>query len=135
MLELLFEGYNVPSVNYGVDSLFSFHQNSPTTTGDGLIISSSTASTHIIPVLDGKGIMSSAKRYVYTQLFSIRFKVEELIFIFFGFAICDRLAWGGSQASDYLLKLMQLKYPTFPGRLSNYQSAVSSLTFLSSSSL
>lgn len=32
-----------------------------------------------------------------------------------------RLAWGGSQASEYLLKLMQLKYPTFPGRLSTFQ--------------
>jgi actin-related protein 5 len=32
-----------------------------------------------------------------------------------------RLSWGGSQASEYLLKLMQLKYPTFPGRLSTFQ--------------
>lgn len=71
MSELLFEGYNVPSVNYGVDSLFSFHQNSPTSTGDGLIISSSTASTHVIPVLDGKGIMSSAKRYGLFKTFRI----------------------------------------------------------------
>lgn len=28
-----------------------------------------------------------------------------------------RLNWGGFQSTDYLLKLMQLKYPTFPGRL------------------
>jgi actin-related protein 5 len=32
--------------------------------------------------------------------------------------------WGGSQAAEYMLKLMQLKYPTFPGRLSSFQAAV-----------
>lgn len=37
----------------------------------------------------------------------------------------DRLNWGGSQAADHLLKLMQLKYPAFPGRLSSFQSGVS----------
>lgn len=36
-----------------------------------------------------------------------------------------RLNWGGSQAADHLLKLMQLKYPAFPGRLSSFQSGVS----------
>ena len=35
-----------------------------------------------------------------------------------------RIPWGGSQASDYMLKLMQLKYPTFPGRLLPHQAAV-----------
>ena len=28
-----------------------------------------------------------------------------------------RINWGASQASDYLLKLIQLKYPTFPSRV------------------
>lgn len=36
-----------------------------------------------------------------------------------------RLGWGGAQASDLMLKLMQLKYPTFPGRLTPYQAGVS----------
>ncbi|SCV71534.1 BQ2448_3122 [Microbotryum intermedium] len=92
MSELLFEGYNAPSVAYGVDSLFAFHQ-APSTSQDGLVISSSTSSTHVIPVLGGKGYTSAAKR----------------------------LNWGGSHASEYMLKLMQLKYPTFPGRLSGFQ--------------
>ncbi|SGY61894.1 BQ5605_C007g04619 [Microbotryum silenes-dioicae] len=92
MSELLFEGYNTPSVAYGIDSLFAFHQ-SPSTTQDGLVISSSTSSTHVIPVLGGKAITSAAKK----------------------------LNWGGSHASEYMLKLMQLKYPTFPGRLSSFQ--------------
>ncbi|GAA5936627.1 hypothetical protein JCM1841_004631 [Sporobolomyces salmonicolor] len=97
MTELLFESYGAPSVAYGIDSLFSFYNNSPNPfTADGLIISSSTANTHVIPVLNGRGILTSAKK----------------------------LAWGGSQAAEYMLKLMQLKYPTFPGRLSSFQSGI-----------
>ncbi|KAI5479257.1 actin-related protein 5 [Pseudohyphozyma bogoriensis] len=95
MSELLFEGYGVPSVAYGIDSLFSYYANSPSPK-DGLVISSSTASSHVIPVLGGKGILSAAKK----------------------------LSWGGSQSGEYMLKLMQLKYPTFPGRLTSYQSSM-----------
>ena len=55
----------------------------------GLIVSSSHTSTHIIPVLNQKPQMQS----------------------------CARLNWGGSQAQEFLLKLIRLKYPTFPGKL------------------
>ncbi|KAM0790724.1 hypothetical protein ACM66B_004579 [Microbotryomycetes sp. NB124-2] len=96
--ELLFEGYGVPSVAYGVDSLFAFHGNQEQTSGsrDGLVISSSTATTHVIPMLDGKGILSSSKK----------------------------LGWGGANSADLMLKLMQLKYPTFPGQLNFYQAGL-----------
>ncbi|KAL8705154.1 MAG: hypothetical protein Q9201_001721 [Fulgogasparrea decipioides] len=60
---------------------------------NGLIISSSHTATHLIPVLDSKPIMSSV----------------------------TRLNWGGYQGADYLLKLLKLKYPTFPGKLTDYQ--------------
>ncbi|GAA5840624.1 hypothetical protein JCM9279_007385 [Rhodotorula babjevae] len=97
MTELLFEGYSAPAVAYGLDSLWSLYANSSDpSVADGLVISSGTANTHVIPVLGGKAIMTSAKK----------------------------LAWGGSQAAEYLLKLMQLKYPTFPGRLTSYQSSL-----------
>ncbi|GAA5828929.1 hypothetical protein JCM3770_003524, partial [Rhodotorula araucariae] len=97
MTELLFESYSAPAVAYGIDSLYSFYANAPDPTrADGLVISSATANTHVIPVLGGKAILTSAKK----------------------------LAWGGSQAAEYLLKLMQLKYPTFPGRLTSYQSGI-----------
>ncbi|KAG6840178.1 hypothetical protein C0991_008408 [Blastosporella zonata] len=97
--ELMFELYRVPSVAYCVDSLMSLYQTqaSPTPdpfTSDGLVISFNTASTSIIPVLNGKGIMSHAKR----------------------------IPWGGSQASDYLLKLVQLKYSNFSTRVTPPQS-------------
>lgn len=59
MSELLFEGYRVPSVNYMVDSLASFYQSGQK---DGLVVSSSTVSTHVIPVLNGKAALGSAKR-------------------------------------------------------------------------
>jgi actin-related protein 5 len=64
MSELLFEGYNVPSVTYGVDSLFSFYNQNPGLNADGLVVSSSTSSTHVIPVLGGQSIMTSAKKSV-----------------------------------------------------------------------
>ncbi|KIX04311.1 uncharacterized protein Z518_05178 [Rhinocladiella mackenziei CBS 650.93] len=59
----------------------------------GLIVSSSHTSTHIIPVLDRKPQMQS----------------------------CARLNWGGSQAQEFLLKLLRLKYPTFPGKMTTEQ--------------
>ncbi|BGP01976.1 Actin-related protein 5 [Rhodotorula toruloides] len=97
MTELLFESYSAPAISYGVDSLLSLYAKSPNPpTADALVISSSTASTHVIPVLGGRGILTSAKK----------------------------LNWGGAQSAEYLLKLMQLKYPAFPGRLTSYQSSI-----------
>ena len=90
MTELLFECYSVPSLVYGVDSLFSYRYNKGR---NGLIVSSSHTSTHLIPVLNSKAAMSSV----------------------------TRLNWGGSQGAEYLLKLLKLKYPTFPGKLTDHQ--------------
>ena len=59
----------------------------------GLIISSSHTCTHLIPVLNTKPVMSSV----------------------------TRLNWGGSQGAEYLLKLLKLKYPTWPAKLTDYQ--------------
>jgi actin-related protein 5 len=59
----------------------------------GLIVSSSHTSTHIIPVLNRKPQMQ----------------------------MCARLNWGGSQAQEFLLKLLRLKYPTFPGKMTMEQ--------------
>jgi actin-related protein 5 len=55
----------------------------------GLVISSSNTATHIVPILAGKPLSQS----------------------------CARLNWGGSQAQEFLLKLLRLKYPTFPGKM------------------
>ncbi|KAI9731083.1 MAG: Nuclear actin-protein involved in chromatin remodeling [Claussenomyces sp. TS43310] len=55
----------------------------------GLVVSSSHSSTHLIPVFNSKPLLSQA----------------------------TRLNWGGSQNAEYLLKLLRLKYPTFPGRI------------------
>ncbi|RAL11955.1 actin-related protein ARP5 [Aspergillus homomorphus CBS 101889] len=90
MNEILFECYSVPSVAYGIDSLFSYRYNRGT---DGLIVSSSHTSTHVIPVLNNKALLSN----------------------------CSRLNLGGLHASEYLLKLMRLKYPTFPARMTENQ--------------
>ncbi|KNZ80015.1 Actin-like protein arp5 [Termitomyces sp. J132] len=98
--ELMFELYSVPSLAYCVDGVMSFYQNNKPVpkdpfTSDGLVISFNTASTSVIPVLNGKGIMSHAKR----------------------------IPWGCSQASDYLLKLVQLKYSNFSTRVTTPQSS------------
>jgi actin-related protein 5 len=45
----------------------AFYKNQPDPkspfTADGLVVSFNTASTSVIPVMDGKGIMSHAKRF------------------------------------------------------------------------
>ncbi|KAJ3826572.1 chromatin remodeling complex subunit [Lentinula raphanica] len=92
--ELMFELYSVPSLAYCVDGIMSFYQNDQSTEkpfiSDGLVVSFNTASTSVIPVLNGKGMLTHAKR----------------------------IPWGASQATDYLLKLIQMKYPNFPTRVS-----------------
>ena len=56
MSELLFECYSVPEICYGVDSLFSLHENVDETSGtkDALIISCGFHTVHVIPVLNGE---------------------------------------------------------------------------------
>ena len=92
--ELMFEQYQVPSLAYCVDSVMSFyHNNLPSPpvpfTSDGLVVSFNSASTSVVPIMNGAGLMSHAKR----------------------------IPWGANQATDYLYKLIQLKYPTFPARI------------------
>lgn len=55
-----------------------------------MVVSSSHSSTHLIPVLNGKAMLTQA----------------------------TRLNWGGSQNAEYLMKLLRLKYPTFQGKVS-----------------
>ena len=55
----------------------------------GLVVSSSHTATHIIPVIDRKPYLQS----------------------------CARLSWGGSQSHEFLFRLLRLKYPHFPGKM------------------
>lgn len=82
MSELLFECYAVPSVCYGVDSLFSFYKNM-NGLQDGLIVSCGYHATYVIPVLNGSMIVHSARR----------------------------LNIGGANMINFMHRLMQLKYP------------------------
>ena len=81
MSELLFECYNVPSVCYGVDSLFSFQQNEIGV--HGLIISFGYHTTQVIPVLNSRVVSSKVRR----------------------------INLGGYHMINYLHRLLQLKYP------------------------
>ncbi|XP_075993173.1 actin-related protein 5 [Genypterus blacodes] len=87
MSELLFECYGVPHVSYGVDGMYSFYHNAaqrnirPPHTG--IVLSSGYHCSHILPVIDGR-------------LDAVN---------------CKRVNVAGSQASSYLQRLLQLKYP------------------------
>jgi actin-related protein 5 len=66
MSELMFECYQVPSVCYGVDALFSYYYNNAQSNNvvpNGLVISSSYMYTHILPVVNNKLMAQSVKRY------------------------------------------------------------------------
>lgn len=60
MSELLFEGYGIPGVCYGVDSLFSMYRND---IGDtALIVNCGYHTIHIVPVLRGRVCVEQARR-------------------------------------------------------------------------
>lgn len=65
MNELLFEAYQVPSVNYGLDALFSAYFNN--IRDDGLIVSSGRTTTVVVPLVGGRGLLDNAKRYVLSS--------------------------------------------------------------------
>ncbi|CAH3195744.1 unnamed protein product, partial [Porites evermanni] len=82
MSELLFECYNVPSVAYGIDSLFSLYNNMPNKT-TALVVSSSCQVSHVLPVVNGR--LNAGN--------------------------CKRINLGGSHATWFMQRLLQLKYP------------------------
>lgn len=59
MSEVLYELYGVPSVAYGVDSLFSYNYNGGKT---GMVVSSANTSTHLIPVVNQQPLIQHATR-------------------------------------------------------------------------
>lgn len=89
MYEILFEAYRAPKVAMGIDSLFAYHAN--TEKSSGLVVSVGNEATHIIPVLEGRGVLLQ----------------------------CRRIDWGASLGLQHLQKMLALKYPYFPTRLSS----------------
>lgn len=81
MSEVLFECYDVPSICYGVDSMFSFNDKYPNQSG--LIVSIGYHAIHILPILFGS-IQTTKSR---------------------------RINLGGYQMITFLHRLFQLKYP------------------------
>ncbi|KAJ1902016.1 Nuclear actin-protein involved in chromatin remodeling [Kickxella alabastrina] len=94
MSELLFECYNVPSVTYGIDAAWSYYKNTGSFSTDGLVVSSGRSASHVIPIYDA------------------RVATEQ----------CRRINLGGVAMEEYLLKLLQLKYPSFPMKITEWQS-------------
>jgi len=83
MTELLIEGYGIPKISYGIDSLFSFHQNKEVDVETALIVSSGFQTTHILPVVKNVAEISN----------------------------CQRLNLGGYNCGAYLQRLLELRYP------------------------
>ncbi|KAL9988638.1 hypothetical protein ACROYT_G003104 [Oculina patagonica] len=84
MSELLFECYNVPSIAYGIDSLFSLYHNFPNADKTtSLVVSSGCQVSHVLPVVNGKLDASN----------------------------CKRINLGGAHATWYMQRLLQLKHP------------------------
>lgn len=82
MSELLFECYQVPSVCFGIDGLFSFSFND-NVNGTGMIVSIGYTTTHVIPYIGGKHIADKIRR----------------------------INVGGYHMITYMHRLLQLKYP------------------------
>lgn len=70
MSEILYELYSVPSVAYGVDSLFSYNFNKGNT---GLVLSSANMSTHMIPVVNQQPLISHATRLDWGRAHCVEF--------------------------------------------------------------
>ena len=83
MSELLFECYDVPSVTYGIDALFSYHYAQSKPLENALIVNFGYHTTHIIPVLDNKTVFVNTRR----------------------------INTGGFHVISFLHKILQLKYP------------------------
>jgi|Transcript_9854 actin-related protein 5 len=60
MMELLFECYDAPLINFGIDALFSFRHNAGETSG--IVINVGHTATHILPVLEGQFLPHHARR-------------------------------------------------------------------------
>ena len=88
MNELLFDCYSVPSVAYGVDTMFSYYKNHDVDVaeipGSSLVISIGFHTVHILPIVDGVIAAEGVRR----------------------------INVGGFHLTNYGLKAMQLKYPS-----------------------
>jgi actin-related protein 5 len=90
--EMFFELYSVPSLLYGVDSMFSLHNNQPMSEDmNCLLISSSFQTTHIIPILNGRVVADKARR----------------------------INVGGYNINELMTKTLHLKYPDLRMRFTN----------------
>lgn len=93
--ELLFEAYGVQKLAYGVDGMLAWHANNSQSTKDpsSLVISIGNYSTVITAIING------------------RVRPENV----------RRINFGGNTVSQFMLQLLQCKYPTFPVKMSLWQ--------------
>lgn len=98
LTELFFEGYGLNSVAFFNDSLAALHQSTHKTNllgGNGNILSLGHSSCTLIPLVQDQPLRQGFKR----------------------------LPFGGQKLTEFLLKSMQLKYPSFPLKMTQRESA------------
>nr|XP_042906536.1 actin-related protein 5 isoform X2 [Parasteatoda tepidariorum] len=138
MSELLFECYNVPSVAYGIDSLFSFYNYRPKITGVfGLIISLGHHTCHVLPVIRSRFDVRNAKRInvgtynmtnFFHRLLQLKYsahasmitlsRVENLILEHMQFSpnfTDDVRLWEKEDYAKHNTHVIQLPYASLPG--------------------
>ncbi|KAI8868851.1 actin-like ATPase domain-containing protein [Ramicandelaber brevisporus] len=133
MSELIFEAYNAPSLTYGVDGLFAFQhevgvkyndQNGGSMFGkrSGLVVSLGHSATHILPILGDDDLNDKDATFSSNG-------DSANSFIDYG----RRISYGGAHATEFMSRLMQLKYPVFPAKISPIQAEylVNNHTFVS----
>lgn len=102
MAELMFECYEVPALTFATDAPLAAHAVSlssfPSSDRHTLIIHAGNAATHLLLHHPSTTGGSKGEKRPST--------------------VIRRINYGGSTASEYLLHLMQAKYPTFPDKMS-----------------
>ncbi|RKP02162.1 hypothetical protein CXG81DRAFT_11117 [Caulochytrium protostelioides] len=100
--ELLFEAYGVPAVAYACDALLAYHYATTrpsavlppdASPADGLVMMFGHETTTLVPILDDRP----------------------------RFDLVKRIDWGGQQSHEFLHRVLQFKYPSFPQHLSDRQ--------------
>lgn len=104
MNELLFEKYGVPSLCYGIDALFSYYHFKNTSSNkamnNGLIVRSGYHATHVMPIFSLENSSSNDMDNVCGRGP-----------FYFDCNNVKRLGVGGFNTTEYLYKILQLKYP------------------------
>lgn len=116
MSEMLFESYDIPNVIFAIDALLSYYltnssQNGMKSLKNGFIIRSGHCNTHAFPFLNQNLLDFQLSDAFSSQVVKKSEKNETFVGPLM--SCSKRIGLGGSNLTDFSLKLMQVKYPNF----------------------